>query len=154
MPDKSLFDRAKEALGLGADRGHDHDHDDEHEHEHSHEHESDDRISTEKAADDASPHRAEPLGGVGGAPEAAGWSGASGGATGMMGGAGAGGPTGATDPTLEGGDVTSGADPGAVKTEYEMGYEADPTLEPTAESGPGGGDEPEEHRSIVDDEER
>ena len=152
MPDKSLFDRVKEALGMGADRGHDHDHDDQGHDHHGHEHE--DRISTEKAADDASPHRAEPLGGVGGAPEAAGWSGASGGATGMMGGAGAGGPPGATDPTLQGGDVTTGADPGAVKTEYEMGYETEPALEPIAESGPRGGDEPEEHPTLVDDEER
>jgi hypothetical protein len=113
-----------------------------------------DRIETEQPADDASPHRTESLGGVSGAPEASGWAGPSGGmgASGAMGGAGAGGPTGATDPTLEGGDATAGADPGAVKTEYEMGHEADPALEPIAESGPRGGSEPEEHPSVVDEE--
>ena len=93
----------------------------------------------ERPADDASPHRNESLGGVSGAPEAAGWTGPSGGmgASGAMGGAGAGGPIGATDPTLQSGDdATKGADPGAVKTEYEMGHETDPVLEPLAESGP------------------
>jgi hypothetical protein len=65
---------------------------------------------------------------VSGAPEAAGWAGPSGGmgASGAMGGAGAGGPTGATNPTLDGDDATAGADPGSVRTEFEMGYEGDP----------------------------
>ncbi len=83
----------------------------------------------EQPADDASPARNESLGGVGGAPEASGWAGPSGGmgASGAMGGAGAGGPIGATDPALQSGDdATKGADPGAVKTEYEMGHEVDP----------------------------
>jgi hypothetical protein len=115
----------------------------------------DDRIETEQPAEDASPHRTESIGGVSGSPEASGWAGPSGGmgASGAMGGAGAGGPIGAADPTLEGADATAGADPGAVRTEYEMGHEVDPTLEPLAESGPRGGSEPEEHRSIVDSEE-
>jgi hypothetical protein len=126
-------------------------------------HEHDDRdkrtIETEQPEEDASPHRDEPIGAVSGAPEAAGWAGPSGGtgASAMMGGAGAGGPPGATDPTLqgdartvEGGTATEGADPGAVKTEYEMGHEVDPVLEPLAESGPRGGSEPEEHPSVVD----
>jgi hypothetical protein len=85
-------------------------------------------IETERPADDPSPHRTESLGGVSGAPEAAGWAGPSGGmgASGAMGGAGAGGPAGATDPTLDGDDATGGADPGAVRTEFEMGHEGDP----------------------------
>lgn len=113
-----------------------------------------DRIKTEKGAGDASPHRDEGLGDTSGAPEASGWAGPSGGmgASGAMGGAGAGGPIGATDPTLEGANATAGADPGAVKTEYEMGHEVDPALEPLAESGPRGGSDPEEHPSVVDDE--
>jgi hypothetical protein len=114
-----------------------------------------DRIDTEQGIDDTSPHRTESIGGVSGAPEASGWAGPSGGmgASGAMGGAGAGGPIGAADPTLEGGEATAGADPGAVKTEYEMGHEVDPTLEPLAESGPRGGSEPEGHPSVVDSEE-
>ena len=106
----------------------------------------DEPIDMERPADDASPHRNESLGGVSGAPEASGWAGPSGGmgASGAMGGAGAGGPIGATDPTLQSGDdATKGADPGSVKTEYEMGNETDPVLEPLAESGPRGGSEPE-----------
>ena len=112
----------------------------------------DDRIQTEQPPDDASPHRNEGLGDISGAPEASGWAGPSGGmgASGAMGGAGAGGPIGATDPTLGGGEATKGADPGAVKTEYEMGHEVDPTLEPLADSGPRGGSEPE----AVEDENR
>ena len=55
------------------------------------------------------------------------------------------------DPKLESGDdATKGADPGAVKTEYEMGHEVDPTLEPLADSAPRGGSEPE----AVEDENR
>ena len=106
----------------------------------------DEPIQMERPADDASPARNESLGGVDGAPEASGWAGPSGGmgASGAMGGAGAGGPIGATDPALQSGDdATRGADPGAVKTEYEMGHEGDPTLEPLAESGPRGGSEAE-----------
>ena len=111
-------------------------------------------IETEQPADDANPHRNEGIGDTCGAPEASGWAGLSGGlgASGGMGGAGAGGPVGATDPRLDGGDATAGADPGAVKTEYEMGHEVDPTLEPLAESGPRGGSEPEEHSSVADEE--
>ena len=87
-------------------------------------------ISTEGAPDDESPARDKVLGGVDGAPQAAGWAGPSGGtgASATMGGAGAGGAAGAKDPTLESGgnDATAGADPGAVRTEFEMGYEGDP----------------------------
>jgi hypothetical protein len=114
----------------------------------------DEPIQMEQPADDASPHRNEGLGDISGAPEASGWAGPSGGmgASGAMGGAGAGGPIGATDPTAQGGDdATKGADPGAVKTEYEMGHEVDPVLEPLAENGPGGGSEPKTHRSVVDE---
>ncbi len=84
-------------------------------------------IDTEKAAEDASPHRSEPIGGVSGAPEAAGRAGPSGGmgASGAMGGAGAGGPTDASDRTIDGDDATAGVDPGNVRTEFEMGYEGD-----------------------------
>jgi hypothetical protein len=137
--DRSLIDRAKSALGMG--------------HDHDHEHEHEEAIETERPIDDASPHRTESIGGVSGAPEASGWAGPSGGigASGAMGGAGAGGPIGATDPTRVDDDATAGADPGAVKTEYEMGHEVDPTLEPLAESGPRGGSEPEERPSVVDD---
>lgn len=85
-------------------------------------------IRTEGAPDDRSPAREEVLGDIDGAPQASGWMGHSGGlgASGAMGGAGALGPDGATDPTLEGGDATSGADPGDVRTEFEMGHEGDP----------------------------
>jgi len=84
--DRSLVDRAKGALGMG------------HDHEHEHEHEHEGGIDTERPIDEASPHRTESIGGVSGAPEAAGWAGPSGGmgASGAMGGAGAGGPIGAT----------------------------------------------------------
>ena len=111
-------------------------------------------IDTERPQDDANPHRNQGLGDTSGAPEASGWAGPSGGmgASGAMGGAGAAGARpGATDPTLDGGDATAGADPGDVKTEYEMGHEADPALEALAESGPRGGSEPEEHPSIADE---
>ncbi len=85
-------------------------------------------IRTERPVDDGSPARDESLGGVDGAPQASGWVGHSGGlgASGGMGGAGALGPEGATDPALEGSEATSGTDPGAVRTEFEMGYEGDP----------------------------
>jgi len=137
--DRSLIDRAKSALGMG--------------HDHDHEHEREGGIDPERPIDEASRHRTESIGGVSGAPEASGWAGPSGGmgASGAMGGAGAGGPIGAIDPTLEDGDATGAADPGSVKTEYEMGHEVDPTLEPLAESGPRDGSEPEEHPSVVDD---
>jgi hypothetical protein len=130
---------------------------------HEHDEHEDDRdrqtIETERPEEDESPHRDEPIGGVSGAPEASGWAGPAGGmgASATMGGAGAGGPPGATDPTLQGGDrmveggeATGGADPSSVKTEYEMGHEVDPALEPLAESGPRGGSEPEEHPSVAD----
>jgi hypothetical protein len=116
--------------------------------------EDDEPIQMERPADNASPARNESLGGVSGAPEASGWAGPSGGmgASGAMGGAGAGGPIGATDPTLESGDdATKGADPGAVKTEYEMGHEVDRTLEPLAESGPRAGSEPGSRPSVGED---
>lgn len=85
-------------------------------------------IETERPADDASPARNESLGGVSGAPEAAGRAGSSGGmgASGAMGGAGAAGAAGTTNPTVDGDDATAGADPGNVRTEFEMGYEGDP----------------------------
>jgi hypothetical protein len=131
--DRNVVDRAKGAGGMGHDHGHEH----EHEHEEG--------LDMERPIDESSPHRGEAIGGVSGAPEAAGWAGPGGGvgASGAMGGAGAGGPIGATDPALQGGDATGGADPGAVKTEYEMGHEVDPVLEPLAESGPRGGDDDE-----------
>jgi hypothetical protein len=111
-------------------------------------------VQMEHPADDDSPARNESLGSVSGAPEASGWAGPSGGmgASGAMGGAGAGGPIGATDPTPQSGDdATKGADPGAVKTEYEMGNEVDPILEPLAESGPRGESERDAHRSVLED---
>ena len=85
-------------------------------------------IQTEGTDDDPSPAADDALGGIDGAPQAAGWAGPSGGlgASGAMGGAGAGGAAGANEPTLEGSDATGGADPGAVRTEFEMGYEGDP----------------------------
>jgi hypothetical protein len=86
-------------------------------------------IDTERHADDASPHRDEAIGGVSGAPEAAGRAGPSGGmgASGAMGGAGAGGPIDSrSDRTVDGDDATAGVDPGDVRTEFEMGYEGDP----------------------------
>jgi hypothetical protein len=85
-------------------------------------------IRTEQPVEDGSPARDEAIGGVDGAPQASGWVGHSGGlgASGAMGGAGALGPEGASDPGLEGSEATSGADPGAVRTEFEMGHEGDP----------------------------
>ena len=116
--DESLIDKVKNAFGMGDD-----DHD---EHQHH---------DMERPATDESPERDEHIGGVDGAPQASGYEGASGGmgASGAMGGAGAAGPTGATEP-LD--DPTAGAaDPGRVRTEYEMGHEFDPDHETRAESG-------------------
>ena len=126
--DRSLFDRAKDALGFGGD-----DHDTE-----NRRHREDRQIDTEGPAADANRPGDEGWGDVSGATEASGWTGASAGtgATGAMGGAGAAGPTGIDGPT-EDNDAAVGpsADPGAVRTEYEMGHELDPDHETRAESG-------------------
>lgn len=117
---RSLFDRVKDALGMGGDREHDHDH--------KHEHQTD---------DDDAPHRADDGGlGVDGATQATGSEGITGGtgASGAMGGAGAGGPVGATpDPSTQG--LVEAAPGDQVRTEYEMGHEFDPEHEKKAESG-------------------
>lgn len=113
--DKSLFDRAKDALGMGDDREQ---HDD---------HQTD-------VHDD--PHRNTDAGfGVDGAAQAAGSSGAAGGsgASGAMGGAGAASPADATPDPSE--DLIVPAPGDRVRTEYEMGHEFDPEHEKVAESG-------------------
>lgn len=117
--DESLIDKVKNALGMGGDG--------EHEREHE------EPIQTERPAETAEPP-AE------GATQASGWEGASGGmgASGAMGGAGAAGPVGTTPPSDET-DHPGGADPGRVRTEYEMGHELDPDHETRAESGALGG---------------
>ncbi len=112
--DKSLFDRAKDALGMGDDR------------EDPEEHQDD---------DDNLEHRDTGGFGVDGATQAAGSSGAAGGmgASGAMGGAGAGSPADATpDPSREMTEPTAG---NRERTEYEMGHEFDPDHEKVAESG-------------------
>lgn len=132
--DESLIDKVKNAFGMGDD------------HEARDAHEAHDRqaqavedrhdpIDMERPAADESPERHEPIGGIDGATQASGYEGATGGmgASGAMGGAGASGPVGATEPFD---DPTAGAaDPGAVRTEYEMGHEFDPDHETRAESG-------------------
>jgi hypothetical protein len=115
--DRSLFDKVKDAFGMGGD-DHDHHHDDEHDH----------GVTKD--------HRLDKGGlGVDGATQGAGASGAGGGmgATAGLGGAGAGGPAGSTpDPSK---DWTAPADGTNVRTEYEMGHEFDPDAEKIAESG-------------------
>lgn len=126
--DDSLIDKVKHALGMGDD-----------------ERRTDRPREMEQPVDDASPHRTEGFGGISGAAEASGRQGTAGGigTTGAVGSAGAGGPVGATDPTGEATDPagTGTADPGAVKTEYEMGHDVDPDHEDVAESGFSGGPE-------------
>ena len=103
---KSLFDRAKDALGMGGDR-----------------HEADE---AQTEGDNL---------GVDGATQGAGANGAGGGmgATAGLGGAGAGGAAGATpDPSKAVGEPAEG---NQVRTEYEMGHEFDPEAEKVAESG-------------------
>jgi hypothetical protein len=111
--DRSLWDRAKDALGLGGA------------HEHAgHKHDGPDV-----------PRRDDGELGVDGATQGAASSGAGGGlgATGAMGGAGAAGPVGVTpDPSK---DVSEPADGNRVRTEYEMGHDFDPEHEKVAESG-------------------
>jgi len=108
--DRSLFDKVKDAFGMGGD---------DHEHDH--------------AADEDRPDH-DNLG-VDGATQGAGSTGAAGGmgASAGLGGAGAGGPAGATpDPSK---DVGEPSDGNQVRTEYEMGHELDPAHEQVAESG-------------------
>ena len=115
--DRSLFDKVKDAFGMGDD-DHDHHHDDEPDHGVTDDH----RLDAENL-------------GVDGATQGAGASGAGGGmgATAGLGGAGAGGPAGATpDPSKE---WSAPADGTNVRTEYEMGHEFDPEHEKVAESG-------------------
>jgi len=115
--DRSLFDKVKDAFGMGGE-DHDHHHDDESDHGVTDDH----RLDTDNL-------------GVDGATQGAGASGAGGGmgATAGLGGAGAGGPAGSTpDPSK---DWTAPADGTNVRTEYEMGHEFDPEAEKIAESG-------------------
>lgn len=109
--DKSLFDRAKDALGMGDDR--------------------------ERQTDDDRARHPDDGGGLGvdGATQATGSEGTSGslGASGAMGGAGAGGPVGATPDPSD--DLAAPASGDRVRTEYEMGNELDPEHEKVAESG-------------------
>lgn len=125
--DKSLLERVKDALGMGS---HHDDRPDDADEQRGH------RIETERPPGDVGSEANDPIGAVDGAPHASGWTGASGGtgASGAMGGAGAGGPTGET-PISEEPDEGRTADPGRVKTEYEMGHEVDPEHERRAESG-------------------
>lgn len=118
--DKSLWDRAKDALGMGNDD------------------EAPDQagIDMERPADDASPSADKPFGEVDGAAEAAAREGITGGmgASGGMGGAGVGSPAGVSG--LEDDDATPAtADAGDVLTEYEMGHEVHPDHERIADSG-------------------
>jgi hypothetical protein len=120
--DRSLWDRAKDALGMGGDREH-HD-DDPADHQHA-----------DVQPDDHEPRRDDGELGVDGATQGAASSGAAGGmgASGGMGGAGAAGPVGVTpDPSK---DVMTPASGDQVRTEYEMGHEFDPEHEKLAESG-------------------
>jgi hypothetical protein len=110
--DKSLIDKAKDALGMGNDRQPD---------------------TGPEAVD--SHHVDKDNLGVDGATQAAGASGAGGGsgASAALGGAGAGGPLGATPYPS---DAATGPVEGTnVRTEYEMGHEFDPEHEKVAESG-------------------
>lgn len=112
--DKGLFDRAKDALGMGDNR------------EDSDEHRTDDDDLQERDTGGF---------GVDGATQAAGSSGAAGGmgASGGMGGAGAGASADATpEPSEEGLEPMAG---NRERTEYEMGNEFDPEHEQVAESG-------------------
>ena len=121
--DEGLIDKLKNALGMGED------HDDE----------GDRGVDMEQPPDDASPQGVEPVGQIDGAAEvAASRQGVAGGmgASGAMGGAGAANPEGSIG--LEGDETHATgptADPGDVKTEYEMGHELDPDHERVAESG-------------------
>ena len=125
--DRSLWDKAKDALGMGGDAEHDHEHDHDHEHgEHGH---------GEFQPDDHEPRRDDGELGVDGSTQGAAASGAGGGmgASGALGGAGAAGPVGTTpDPSK---DVMAPASGNQVRTEYEMGHEFDPDHEKVAESG-------------------
>jgi hypothetical protein len=119
--DEGLIDKVKNALGMGDDDG------------------ADRGIDMEQPPDDASPQGVEPIGQIDGAAEvAASRQGVAGGmgASGAMGGAGAVDPEGSIG--LEGDEIDASgptADPGDVKTEYEMGHEYDPDHERVAESG-------------------
>jgi hypothetical protein len=121
--DEGLIDKVKNVLGMGDD----------------HDHADDRGIDMEQPPDDASPQGVEPIGQIDGAAEvAAARQGVAGGmgATGAMGGAGAADPTGSIGREGDETDTTGPtADPGDVKTEYEMGHEFDPDHERIAESG-------------------
>jgi hypothetical protein len=123
---RSLWDRAKDALGMGGDDEHDHEHG-EHQHaEHQH---------RDFEPDDHEPRRDDGELGVDGATQGAASAGAGGamGATGAMGGAGAAGPVGVTpDPSKAVMAPSSGKQ---IRTEYEMGHEFDPEHEKVADSG-------------------
>lgn len=130
--DKSLFDKVKDAFGMGNDDSHDHDHDG---HDHAaHDHAADKHEAHEHEAAD-NPRIDNDNLGVDGATQAAASTGAGGGmgATAGLGGAGAGGAAGATpDPSR---DVMGPADGTNIRTEYEMGHEFDPEHEKVADSG-------------------
>lgn len=132
--DESLIDRIKGALGMG-DKAEDHG---GHGVEPAREGRGDQPIDTERPADANRPGD-EGFGDVSGATEATGWEGASGGvgATGALGGAGAAGPTGTTGPTEDVDEAGPRADPGQVRTEYEMGHESRPETRRARESSPG-----------------
>ena len=121
--DEGLIDKVKTALGMGDD----------------HDHEDHGGVDMEQPPDDASPQGVEPIGQIDGAAEvAASRQGVAGGmgASGAMGGAGASDPEGSIGLEGDETDATGPtADPGAVKTEYEMGHEFDPAHEQVAESG-------------------
>lgn len=134
--ERSLWDRAKDALGMGGD----HEHGD---HQHG-----------EFQPDDHEPRRDDGELGVDGATQGAASSGAGGGmgASGAMGGAGAAGPVGATpDPSK---DVMTPASGDQVRTEYEMGHEFDPEHETVAESGLRAGEAGVDTRRTEDEERR
>jgi hypothetical protein len=122
--DDSLLDKVKGALGFG----------DAHERE-----PHDGGVDMEQPPDDASPEAVEPIGQIDGAAHVAARQGVGGGtgATAGLNGAGAAGPAGVTGLEPDAPDAAEPtADPGDVKTEYEMGHERPiPEHERVAESG-------------------
>lgn len=128
MNDENVIDKIKNALGFGEDEE---------------DLEADRAIEMERPLDSLSPERDEPIGQVDGAASAAAQQGISGGmgASGAMGGAGSAGPAGVTGFETDDAEVTSAttdtvADPGDVRTEYEMGHEPlPPGHDEVAESG-------------------
>ena len=125
--DKSLFDKVKDAFGMGGD-------DDAHDDHEGHDHAAHDHAAHEHEAAD-NPQVDKDTLGVDGATQGAASTGAGGGmgASGGLGGAGAGAAADATpDPSKE---WAAPADGSNVRTEYEMGNEFDPQHEKVAESG-------------------